>query len=314
MEPRTNKPETSIKKAKMIYGYLRVSSDVQDVNSQRQGVDSFAKHKGWIIDQYISDEGVSGGKDPAKRKLGKVLESLKKNDIIIASEISRLGRDLYMVMDILHHCMKVGCIVYTVKDKFVLGDDIQSKVLAFAFGLSAEIERQMIRQRTKEGLRMRMSMGVLVGRPIGKLCCNSKLEPYKDEILKAMDWGASINKVAKKLNVNPNTVWAHLMKWEYKNYDCKAYQKYVESVRKNTKKNRKCSYKDTPYLVVELPREQVIEWIKQDLTIPQIHERLPNFTYEQIYDTFTSDYEYNTLYREHAQKKLVKSKVRINRN
>ena len=161
----------------MIYGYLRVSSDDQDVNSQKQGVDKFAKDHNWEIAKYISDEGVSGGKDPDKRKLGPLLKLIKEGDIIICSEISRLGRDLYMVMDILHFCMEKKAKIYTVKDNFVLGDDIQSKVLAFAFGLAAEIERQMIRQRTKEGLRMRVKLGVLVGRPGGVMehstnaCC-----------------------------------------------------------------------------------------------------------------------------------------------
>ena len=164
----------------MIYGYLRVSSDEQDVNSQKQGVEQFAKDRNWNIDKYITDEGVSGGKDPDKRNLGPLLQLLNKDDVIICSEISRLGRDLYMVMDILHYCMEKGCIIYTVKDKFVLGDDIQSKVLAFAFGLSAEIERQMIRQRTKEGLRLRMKLGVLVGRPIGRLSENVKLDAVKE--------------------------------------------------------------------------------------------------------------------------------------
>ena len=149
----------------MIYGYLRVSSDQQDINSQKQGVDEFAAKKGWEINKYITDEGVSGGKDPSKRKLGGLLNSLKKDDVVIASEISRLGRDLYMVMDILHFCMEREVVIYTVKDNFVLGSDIQSKVLAFAFGLAAEIERQMIQQRTKEGLRLRVKMGILLGRP-----------------------------------------------------------------------------------------------------------------------------------------------------
>lgn len=90
----------------MIYGYLRVSSDDQDVNSQKQGVEQFAKDKCWTIDEYITDEGVSGGKDPDKRNLGPLLKKLQKGDIVIASEISRLGRDLYMVMDILHFCME----------------------------------------------------------------------------------------------------------------------------------------------------------------------------------------------------------------
>ena len=168
----------------MIYGYLRVSSDEQDVNSQKQGVDGFASEKGWSIDKYITDEGVSGGKDPDKRKLGPLLKIIQRGDVIICSEISRLGRDLYMVMDILHFCMEQGCIIYTVKDKFILGDDIQSKVLAFAFGLSAEIERQMIRQRTKEGLKLRVKMGVLVGRPIGKTNDNFEIDNKKDALYK----------------------------------------------------------------------------------------------------------------------------------
>ena len=142
----------------MIYGYLRVSSDAQDVNSQKRGVDGFAKAKGWEIEKYISDEGISGGTDPDKRKLGPMLKKLQKGDIVICSEISRLGRDLYMVMDVLHFCMTKEVVIYTVKDRFVLGDDIQSKVLAFAFGLSAEIERQMIKQRTLEGLRLRKKL------------------------------------------------------------------------------------------------------------------------------------------------------------
>ena len=97
----------------MIYGYLRVSSDEQDVNNQKLGVDSFAQAKNFQIDEYIKDEGVSGGKDPSKRKLGPLLEKLQKGDVLICSEISRLGRDLYMVMDILHHCMEVGCVIHT---------------------------------------------------------------------------------------------------------------------------------------------------------------------------------------------------------
>ena len=166
----------------MVYGYLRVSSDQQDVNSQKQGVDKFADDHGWKINKYISDEGVSGGKDPDKRKLGPLLKALKKDDIVICSEISRLGRDLYMVMDILHFCMERGCIIYTVKDRFVLGEDLQSKVLAFAFGLAAEIERQMIRQRTKEGIALKRKLGVLMGRPCGRKTTVYKLDKYNEEL------------------------------------------------------------------------------------------------------------------------------------
>ncbi len=197
----------------MIYGYLRVSSDEQDVNSQKQGVEKFAAEKGWSIDEYITDEGVSGGKDPDKRNLGPLLKLVKKDDVIISSEISRLGRDLYMVMDILHFCMDRGCVIYTVKDKFVLGDDIQSKVLAFAFGLSAEIERQMIRQRTKEGLKLRMKLGVLLGRPIGCLSSIYKIDEYKEKIIEQYNWGVPLRRIALNFRIDRNTLDRALGRW-----------------------------------------------------------------------------------------------------
>lgn len=290
----------------MIYGYLRVSSDEQDVNSQKQGVEAFAKERNWTIEQYITDEGVSGGKDPDKRNLGPLLKSLAKSDVIICSEISRLGRDLYMVMDILHFCMDRGCVIYTVKDKFVLGDDIQSKVLAFAFGLSAEIERQMIRQRTKEGLRLRMKMGVLVGRPLGSGNDDAlKLAPYKDEILLALKYGASGRSIAQKLDVDRNTLYRSLNKWGVP-INKKEDMNYIEREKIRRRNNRKCLYKDGDYLIVPLPREDVRRYIREDRTIPEIAALLPQFSYEQLYDSILCDDEFNPLYREHGHLKAKK--------
>lgn len=292
----------------MIYGYLRVSSDEQDVNSQKQGVDAFAAQREWKIDEYISDEGVSGGKDPDKRNLGPLLKKLHKDDIVIAAEISRLGRDLFMVMDILHFCMKVGCKIYTVKDNYSLGDDIQSKVLAFAFGLAAEIERQMIRQRTKEGLRLRMKMGVLCGRPLGRTNDNYEVDKYKDEIIKAIEWGATIRTIAKKINIDRATISRALMRWKAR-CDEKGYQQWLAKERERRKQQRaQLSYKEGKYCIVDLPRDKVMQMILADKTIPQIAEELTQYTYEQIYDTILCDEEFNTAYRQHAQKFLVKKK------
>lgn len=291
----------------MIYGYLRVSSDEQDVNSQRQGVDKFAQDRNWTIDKYITDEGVSGGKDPDKRNLGPLLKLLQKDDIIICSEISRLGRDLYMVMDILHFCMERECIIYTVKDKFVLGDDIQSKVLAFAFGLSAEIERQMIRQRTKEGLRLRMRQGVLLGRPIGK--CNSdeamKFGEWKERLKQMVEWQMSPTQIAAVIDCDRNTVnrlvfrWGYQDGWKYKTPSAKNEQTYRAAKRKPT-------YKDGDYQIVSLDRVKVINMILADMTIPQISDAMPEYSYDQIYDTILCDAEFNSLYRQHGQLKIKK--------
>lgn len=295
----------------MIYGYLRVSSDEQDVNSQKQGVDKFATDKGWQIDKYITDEGVSGGKDPDKRNLGPLLKLLQKDDVIISSEISRLGRDLYMVMDILHFCMERGCVIYTVKDKFVLGDDIQSKVLAFAFGLSAEIERQMIRQRTKEGLRLRMKMGVLVGRPIGRESSTHKLDSDKEKVLEQFKWGVPIRRMAKNFGVDRNTMARFLVRAGA--YDIDPDNAEIRKLKLQADKEKKrqrnlLSYKEEGWKCVNIDRNKTVELIMQDFTIPQIAEKMPEYSYEQIYDTILCDSEFNSLYRCHGQLKLIKNK------
>lgn len=221
----------------MTYGYLRVSTDMQDYNSQKQGVDDFAKKQKWNIDEYITDDGVSGSKDYHKRQLGKLLEKVKPNDVIIASEISRLGRDLLMVMEILNHCMKSDVVVYTVKDNYKLGDDVQSKVLAFAFGLSAEIERKMIQARTKEGLQLRVKKGILLGRPP----CSKKavelraLEDVKEKVIEQYKIGVPLRRIAQNFNSDRNTVTIRLCEW--------GGVRQSECFRKNKKITRKKSRK-----------------------------------------------------------------------
>jgi len=291
----------------MIYGYLRVSSDEQDVNSQRQGVEEFAARKGWTIDSYITDEGVSGGKDPDKRNLGPLLKKLTKGDIVISSEISRLGRDLYMVMDILHFCMEREVVIYTVKDSFVLGDSIQSKVLAFAFGLSAEIERQMIRQRTREGLRLRMKMGVLLGRPMGRATDDEalKYKEWKDRFTQMVEWGMKPRQIAKVIGCDRNTVNRLALKWKL---GAKAgfSTEWIKRADQKKRENKTPSYKDGPYKIVSLDMDKTLKMIDEGLTIPEIAERLPEYTYEQVYDTILCTEVLNSLYRKRAQLKLVK--------
>lgn len=294
----------------MIYGYLRVSSDEQDVNSQKQGVEQFAKDKGWTIEKYITDEGVSGGKDPDKRNLGPLLKQLQKGDIVISSEISRLGRDLYMVMDILHFCMERECVIYTVKDRFVLGDDIQSKVLAFAFGLAAEIERQMIRQRTKEGLRLRMKLGVLVGRPIGKESSYLKLDEVKDKVIEQWRWGVPLRRLAENFKANRNTIARQLIRWGcYDKKDGGELRRIkLEMDREKNRARNRASYKEDGWKDVPVDREKMMAEILADKTIPEIAKSFPEYTYEQIYDTILLDKEFNLAYRKHGQLKIRKIK------
>ena len=133
----------------MNYGYIRVSSEKQTVENQRFEINNFSNREHIHIDGWI-EETISGTKAYNKRELGRLLKKVEKDDLIICAELSRLGRNLFMIMEILNICMNKECRVWTIKDNYRLGDDIQSKVLAFAFGLSAEIERNLISQRTKK--------------------------------------------------------------------------------------------------------------------------------------------------------------------
>ena len=193
----------------MVYGYLRVSTDMQDAENQKIGVVKEAERRGLVINEYIVDE-VSGGIEPEKRKLGELLKKLKLGDVLISGELSRLGRTLFMVMRILEHCMVTGVKVYTHKDGYELGDNIQSKVLAFAFGLAAEIERKMISERTKEALARKRAEGVILGRPVGSKSTKVKLSGKEDFIKELLMHGTPKTQIAKILKVDRMTLAAFI--------------------------------------------------------------------------------------------------------
>ena len=193
----------------MIYGYIRVSSDKQTVENQRFEINNFCVKENLRVDGWI-EETISGAKNYDKRKLGELLNRVQKGDLIICAELSRLGRNLFMIMEILHICMNKGCKVWTIKDNYRLGDDIQSKVLAFAFGLSAEIERNLISQRTKEALALRKAQGIHIGRVKGSHNATKKLSNYKEIIKELLVIGIPKAQIARKLNVDRTTLWRFL--------------------------------------------------------------------------------------------------------
>ncbi len=195
-----------------IYGYLRVSSDEQDVNNQKNGVIEFAKAKDWHVDDWITDEGISGTKDPEKRQLGVLMKKCQKGDVIVCSELSRLGRKMLMVMSILEYCMKNNIMIYTVKDNYVLGDNIQSTVLAFAFSLAAQIERDMISMRTTEALVVRRREGVLLGTPRNVKKISKVSEDMMNEMIKLAESGVSLAAIGRKLDLHRLTVGYYLAK------------------------------------------------------------------------------------------------------
>lgn len=199
----------------MIYGYIRVSTDKQDCENQKIGIEAKAKSLKLKIDRYIKDAGISGITEPNERALGGCLSRLKKGDIIICSELSRLGRKLFMIMRILEHCMNCGAKVYTVKDGYELGDNLQSKVMAFAFGLSAEIERELISLRTKEAIARMKEEGRLVGRRPGKKNASYKIDKYSELVLRLLENNESKRAIARRIRVSVPTVYHFIERAEY---------------------------------------------------------------------------------------------------
>ncbi|MBL7887747.1 MAG: master DNA invertase Mpi family serine-type recombinase [Flavobacterium sp.] len=189
----------------MIYGYIRVSSDKQTVENQRFEINQFAIKNNLVIEKWI-EETISGTKEVEKRTLGKLLKKTKRDDILICSELSRLGRSLFMIMEVLNFCMKREVKIWTIKDNYRLGEDIQSKVLAFAFGLSAEIERNLISQRTKEALARKKAEGVILGRPLGRKSSKVKLSGKELQIQKLLNKNVSYSAIGRILGVNRITV------------------------------------------------------------------------------------------------------------
>lgn len=189
----------------MNYGYIRVSSDKQTVENQRFEIENFARANDFKIDGWI-EETISGTKSYDKRELGALLKKVKKDDLIICAELSRLGRNLFMIMEILNVCMTKECKVWTIKDNYRLGEDIQSKVLAFAFGLSAEIERNLISQRTKEALARKRSEGVVLGRPKGRRSSHVKLTGKEETIRVLREQHVSKSDIARIFGVHRMTV------------------------------------------------------------------------------------------------------------
>ena len=191
----------------MTYGYVRVSTDKQRADNQEYEITRFCQRNNIVIDEWIK-ETISGTKTPDKRKLGVLLEKVQKGDLIICAELSRLGRSLLMIMSILNKLMETDVRVWTIKDNYRLGDDIQSKVLAFAFGLSAEIERDLISQRTKEALALRVAEGVILGRPVGSKTDQRllKLAGKEEEIAELLKKKIGKSAIGRILGVNRMTV------------------------------------------------------------------------------------------------------------
>ena len=189
----------------MVIGYIRVSTDKQSTENQRFEVLKFADEKKITIDKWI-EETVSGTKNLKNRMLGTLLQGMKAQDMLVITELSRLGRSLMEIMSILHDCMERNIKVFTTKERYELGNNINSKVLAFAFSLSAEIERNLISQRTKEALARKKKEGKKLGRPKGSYSKVTKLTGKEGDIKAMLEKKIAVSAIARYFDVNRLTL------------------------------------------------------------------------------------------------------------
>lgn len=199
----------------MNYGYIRVSTDKQDTENQKWGIIEYCKKNNITIDEW-HEETVSGKKDYHKRDIANILSKAKKDDLIVCTELSRLSRDMLSIMSILNDCMARGINVWTVKNEYRLGNNMQSKVLAFAFGIAAEIERDLISQRTKEALSRKKSEGVVLGRRKGSVARSHKLDGYACKISDMLTSGKTRAEVVMELGISRTTLENHLKRMNKK--------------------------------------------------------------------------------------------------
>jgi DNA invertase Pin-like site-specific DNA recombinase len=191
----------------MFYAYIRVSTKEQNLENQKKVISEKYKIEKWI------EEKKSGTTDYHKRSLGFLINLLNKDDTLVITEISRLGRSLTMIFNIISELQNKGVRIIAIKNNFDLNpkikNDIVSQVLLFAFGLSAQIERDLISERTKMGLSVAKEKGKRIGRQKGEVVYNVKLRKYQNEILKKYNNGESINSLAKYYNV----MWSTMKKF-----------------------------------------------------------------------------------------------------
>ena len=197
----------------MIIAYLRVSTGRQHLANQQDEIERFARLKNLQVDKWVT-EVVSGRKQAGERKLGGLLKKLRAGDTLIVTELSRLSRTLTSIMSIMGHCLKHKIVLYSTKDGYAFDDSINSKVLCFAFGLVAEIERNLISMRTKEALALRKAEGKVLGRRKGDCPKMGLLVSNRKEVLKLLRRGESVAGICRRYGISRDTFR------RFRLYDC----------------------------------------------------------------------------------------------
>lgn len=189
----------------MVIAYLRVSTEKQFLANQKEEILRFAEKNGLSIDKWYT-ETISGSVSTKDRKLSELLKRMHPGDTLIVTEISRLSRTLLEIMTILNFCIKKQVVLYSTKEGYVFQDDINSKVLGFAFGLMAEIERNLISMRTKEALARRKQEGMTLGRRKGDTPKIKLLSANKRVLTRELDKGTTYSELAEKMGGVQNNI------------------------------------------------------------------------------------------------------------
>jgi DNA invertase Pin-like site-specific DNA recombinase len=199
-----------LKKKPRTVGYLRVSTHDQDTDKNKNDILQLANEKRFGHVEWVTEK-VSGKKSWKERRIKQVIDQLGEGDRLIVPELSRLGRSMLEIMEMLSVARQKGIYIYSVKGGWELNGTIQSKVMAMAFSIASEIERDLISQRTKEALKARKAMGIKLGRPKGP--GRSKLDKHRDEIIALLKNGSTKAYVARRYK----TTTPNLFNWLKKN-------------------------------------------------------------------------------------------------
>lgn len=194
----------------MIYAYMRVSTSHQTLENQHYALLKFADQRGVRIDEWRTETS-SGAKAYTERVLGPLLDQLRSGDTLLVTELSRLGRRLMDIMHLLHRCMAKQVTVISLKEGLECGDTLNAQVLAFAFGLTVEIERNLIAARTREALAYRRRAGQRLGRPPGSHSKRTKLTGREEEIRLLLQKKVAMAAIARIMGVHRTTM-AHYIK------------------------------------------------------------------------------------------------------
>lgn len=188
----------------MITAYLRVSTGKQFLSNQQEEIRRYAESRNWTIDQWVT-EVASGSRKGSDRKLGALLQQMKRGDTLIVTEVSRLSRTLTEIMSIMGFCLKKGIKLYTIKEGYSFDNSINSKVLCFAFGLVAEIERNLISLRTREALALRKAEGIMLGRRTGSYTKRNILADNAAAIIGMLQQDQSVADICRHFQVSRDT-------------------------------------------------------------------------------------------------------------